>query len=127
MNNIQKFQYRYSVLSKEPYSRYKTKNAIDPKQNSDELGEQFHGSYKALLFDSRWKNKRLDVLNRDQYKCVLCNSDSTLQVHHRQYHFVKETKEFKPPWDYENSLLITLCEKCHQKGHRQYKVPTIYI
>jgi hypothetical protein len=31
------------------------------------------------------------------------------------------------PWDYTDNLLITLCEKCHQKGHKQYKVPTIYI
>lgn len=83
-----------------------------------------HGGYGATLFDPRWKAKRKEILERDQNKCVNCKEEKKLQIHHRQYHFSKILNGFKNPWDYNNYLLITLCEDCHQKGHRLYKVPT---
>jgi hypothetical protein len=86
-----------------------------------------HGSYGALLFDSRWKEKREEILKRDANQCVLCKSNLNVQVHHRQYHFIIRDNQFKPPWDYEDHLLITLCESCHKRGHNKYKVPTITI
>lgn len=82
-----------------------------------------HGGYGAALFDPRWKAKRKEILDRDQNKCLLCKADKNLQIHHRQYHFSRTLNVFKNPWEYENYLLITLCESCHQKGHRLYKVP----
>ena len=86
-----------------------------------------HGSYNALLFDPRWKEKRLLILQRDNNSCVVCKSKEDVQIHHRQYHFLRKYKAFKKPWDYSDSLLITLCRKCHQKGHQIYDVPTKYI
>lgn len=86
-----------------------------------------HGGYGASLFDPRWKSKRKEILDRDNNKCVICKSGDNLQVHHRQYHFSRMMNVFKNPWEYENRLLITLCESCHQKGHRLYKVPVKYI
>jgi len=86
-----------------------------------------HGTYGGLLFDPRWKSKRQEILIRDQQKCVVCRSTDKLQVHHRQYHFLESSNQFKPPWDYANHLLITLCEQCHRYGHRKYKVPTIKL
>ncbi|ACU57536.1 hypothetical protein Cpin_0027 [Chitinophaga pinensis DSM 2588] len=99
---------------------------IPEKSLASENTKQFvHGSYKTLLFDPQWKAKRNEILTRDQQKCIICQSQDNLHVHHRQYHFDTQLGKFKPPWDYSNHLLITLCERCHQRGHKKYKVPTI--
>lgn len=86
-----------------------------------------HGGYGASLFDPRWKAKRQEILARDGNKCAICKSDQKLQVHHRQYHFSRLLNSFKEPWEYENHLMVTLCVDCHSRGHRMYKVPTMYV
>lgn len=63
--------------------------------------------YSDKLKNPRWQRKRLEILERDEYECQRCHSDSTLQVHHLQYH------KNHDPWDYENDDLITLCDSCH--------------
>lgn len=63
-------------------------------------------SYKEKLKSPKWQKKRLEILQRDDFKCVYCNDDKTeLQIHHLKY-----TKE---PWDAPNEDLITLCKHCH--------------
>lgn len=86
-----------------------------------------HGTYGALLFRPEWRAKREIILKRDLYGCVICSGSISLQVHHRQYHFVVKDNKFKLPWEYSESLLITLCESCHKRGHSKFKVPTINI
>lgn len=86
-----------------------------------------HGTYGALLFDERWKSRRGEILFRDGRSCVICKGKEDLQVHHRQYHFIKSASKFKPPWDYADHLLLTLCKSCHNRGHSKFKVPTIAI
>ncbi|WP_298737819.1 hypothetical protein [uncultured Chitinophaga sp.] len=86
-----------------------------------------HGSYGALLFHPNWKAKRREILERDKHRCVHCYSSEALQVHHRQYHFLASEQKFRLPWEYPDRLLITLCESCHNKGHRKFKVPTITL
>lgn len=90
-------------------------------------GGNSHGTYAETLFDPRWKTRRKQILERDQYKCVLCGSTESLHVHHRQYHFIERLQKFKDPWEYDGANLITLCEKCHTKGHTLYNIPTKYI
>lgn len=97
------------------------------ENNQDDI-PQNHGTYAATLFDPRWKARRVEILLRDKSasgvsQCVICKSEEQLQIHHRQYHFSKGRNQFKNPWEYPDYLLITLCERCHQKGHRQYNVP----
>ena len=82
-----------------------------------------HGGYGAAILHPHWKKKRKEILARDQNRCVICHATDMLQVHHRQYLFSKSKNIFNEPWDYPNRLLITLCERCHQRGHRLYKVP----
>lgn len=98
---------------------------VQPNQQYDE--QMVHGSYGSLLFDPRWKSKRDEILQRDTHRCVICKGTENLHVHHRQYHFNPKTNQFNMPWEYENRLLITLCEYCHRKGHNKFKVPIIYI
>lgn len=117
---------RYQSLA---ISRYKDHTYGETKFSEPEieLEAKTHGTYGALLFDKRWIEKRAEIILRDHNRCVICSSDENLEVHHRQYHFVKALKRFKAPWDYENRLMITLCSKCHTRGHRKFRVPNVYI
>jgi hypothetical protein len=99
----------------------------DKNQEEPDTEMLAHGSYGGLLFDPRWKAKRLEIMARDKGQCVICQSAEELQVHHRQYQFIKAENAFKVPWDYPGHLLITLCRNCHQRGHSKFKVPTITL
>lgn len=66
-------------------------------------------SYSDKLKDPRWQKKRLEILERDEWKCCWCGrADRTLHVHHGYYGKGVE------PWDAESSVLWTLCEVCHE-------------
>lgn len=65
-------------------------------------------TYAEKLKDPRWQKKRLEVMERDQFMCRKCRArDKTLNVHHLAY------KKGKNPWEYEDDLLLTVCEDCH--------------
>lgn len=125
--------YKYiHFKSHESYRRYiqediRRNPASEKTKDNEPLHAQSHGSYGALLLHPYWKAKRKAILNRDMNCCVHCKGNNDLQVHHRQYHFIASRQKFRLPWDYPDSLLITLCESCHSKGHAKYKVPTITI
>lgn len=66
-------------------------------------------TYAQKLRDPRWQKKRLEILNRDNFKCTQCgDSESTLSVHHKRYFKGRE------PWEYDGNLLITVCDNCHK-------------
>lgn len=113
------------------YRRYVQNSAPDTLQTDIQskkiLNDGAHGTYGAMLFHPKWKEKRKEILNRDRHRCVNCKSEKGLQIHHRQYHFIESQNKFRLPWDYPDHLLITLCELCHNRGHKKYKVPTILI
>lgn len=73
---------------------------------------------KSLQNDRRdsveYKNWRLKVYERDNYKCVQCGSKEKLNAHH-----IKSWKNY-PNLRYDINNGITLCEKCHIKYHQQY-------
>lgn len=73
-------------------------------------------TYTQKLKDPRWQRKRLQVLQRDSWACLRCKNDqATLHVHHKFY-----TKGLEP-WEYADSELETLCEKCHQEEHLEFE------
>lgn len=117
---------RYESMNSSRYKdhTYGENKFVEPEA---ELEAKQHGSYGPLLFDKRWINKRAEILQRDQNRCVICQNIENLQVHHRQYHFIKALKQFKAPWDYENHLMITLCGNCHTRGHSKFRIPKVYI
>ena len=62
--------------------------------------------YSEKLKSPKWQKKRLEILQRDNFKCRYCNdSETELQVHHLKYN--------KEPWDANNEDLICLCKDCH--------------
>jgi len=65
-------------------------------------------TYTQKLRDPRWQKKRLIILERDQFRCVICNDNKEeLQVHHKRYFRGLE------PWEYEDVYLESLCSTCH--------------
>ena len=69
-------------------------------------------TYQEQLKNPKWQKKRLEILERDKFKCVCCgDEETTLHVHHIRY--IKGKKA----WDYEDYLLTTLCEDCHKIYH----------
>lgn len=85
-----------------------------------------HGSYGSLVLHPKWKAKRQQILERDNYQCVFCGSTEDLQVHHRQYHLDSQGRKYVP-WNYDDKYLLTVCSRCHQKGHLLYHVPSFII
>lgn len=66
-------------------------------------------TYYEALKSPKWQKKRLEIMERDNFKCRKCgDKDTTLNVHHLEY------GKGKKPWDYDNFKLITLCQDCHQ-------------
>jgi hypothetical protein len=130
MNDPTKSKYRYLAFTGKNYRRYVQETDDELKKHTLEVFHAdmpAHGTYGALLFDPRWRARREQILNRDGNKCVICQSTSKLQVHHRQYQFNVKGNQFRLPWEYEDGLLLTLCESCHSRGHSKYKIPIINL
>jgi len=69
-------------------------------------------NYAEKYKDPRWQKKRLEILERDEWECQKCgDKESTLHVHHRYY------EPNTDPWDYQNQVLVTLCNNCHEEEH----------
>jgi hypothetical protein len=86
-----------------------------PRASSVQSNES---AYSKKLKDPRWQKKRLQILERDNWKCRHCyDAESTLHVHHLLYAPNAE------PWDYDPMFLLTLCETCHQSetDNRRYR------
>lgn len=71
--------------------------------------------YSEKLKDPRWQKKRLEVLERDDFKCLICSDKkSTLHVHHVEY-------TEGEPWEINSDSLLTLCESCHDTESEELK------
>jgi len=67
--------------------------------------------YWHLLRDPRWQRKRLEVMERANFRCEYCSdAEATLNVHHGYY------ERGLKPWEYEDATLWCLCEDCHKQA-----------
>lgn len=70
-------------------------------------------AYAALLCRPEWQRKRLEIMDRDGYRCVQCKSlgepGNYLQVDHKHY----VSGAF--PWEAPNRYLQTVCRRCHER------------
>lgn len=66
--------------------------------------------YSEYLRTAHWKGVREYALLRAGYRCQLCNSEASLDVHHRTY-------QGKGSEDYRD--VIALCRDCHGKFHNK--------
>lgn len=65
----------------------------------------------------RYNKWRADVMARDKYRCVLCESTERLEAHH----IIRWVDDPKKRFDQSNG--VSLCYVCHQKGHNYNKEP----
>ena len=73
-------------------------------------------SYLEQYRSPKWQKLRLEILERDEWTCQKCFDDeSQLQVHHRKYIYGNKV------WEYDESYLVTLCDKCHQVESKNMK------
>ncbi len=74
-------------------------------------------AYSQLLQDRRWQRKRLEIFQRDRWRCQadecpeLGRNDIPLHVHHLRY------LAGCLPWDYPDELLASYCQTCHDAYH----------
>lgn len=83
-------------------------------------------TYKELLETPEWEARRKQILHRDSHRCRNCGNGSALQVHHRQYH-ADRNGNLVYPWNYADRYLVTLCEACHKRGHKLYRIPVFTL
>lgn len=69
--------------------------------------------YHQLLKDGRWQRRRLEIMQRDDFKCTKCGTTNDLNVHHLRY------IDGRKPWEYEDADLVTLCGDCHKATHEE--------
>lgn len=70
-------------------------------------------TYREKLLDPRWQKRRLETLDRFEFRCANCGSkEKTLHVHHLYY------VSGRNPWDYPDQALRCLCEDCHEEWHQ---------
>jgi hypothetical protein len=66
-------------------------------------------TYSEKLKDPRWQKRRLDVLEKAEWQCAVCQSESKeMHVHHNVY------KKGHLPWEYDDLELRALCKDCHK-------------
>ena len=98
---------------------------------------KLYGKYKGLLNkikqSSKYRQWRLVIYERDEYKCQTCGSKKEIRAHHKTtmkelyYAFLdqyktldtkqlyKQSKEYSPFWKVDNG--ITVCHECHKVLH----------
>ena len=93
---------------------------MDSNHSSKPFFTKTQEPYIVLLNKKEWKKKRDGILIRDHFKCQKCGvgeDTSELHVHHKFY------IEGHDPWEYNDSDLVTLCERCHSDTHDTHVVP----
>jgi len=66
------------------------------------------------MLPNNWEEIRQKVLKRDSFKCVKCNTERELHVHHIHPKYFSGSHEL--------SNLITLCAKCHSERHIEQQI-----
>lgn len=76
-------------------------------------------SYQEQLKHAKWRKRSNEICERDHWRCRDCSAESNLTVHHCVY------LRGKLLWEYPDSLLMTICWKCHQ--FRQEREEAVHV
>ena len=108
-NNVKVLQdYYYEILT-ELFRRRSEKLKEYYRSLFDEKNKAWWNLYNEYLLSSDWNNKRISILERDNYICQVCGiSGVEMHVHHLSYENVG---------DELSSELMTVCRDCHQDLH----------
>ena len=84
------------------------------RQPEDNLKEFLHRK-KQYLFSKEWKEKRLQTMKRDNFKCQHCGASGAFHIHHTSGYMLIPYEPI--------SCLLTLCPSCHKKEHEKKGYP----
>ena len=68
------------------------------------------------LTGARWRRLRRRCLDRDNWRCVKCESPARLEMHHK-----RSLADGGDPWSLDNVAM--LCASCHIDAHRTVPDP----
>ena len=75
--------------------------------------EPVHIPWKDQYKHPLWQKKRLQIMQRDGFHCMICgNSERQLHIHHNRY-------DHKLIWKCRSDSMITVCSECHEKFHNR--------
>lgn len=107
------------------YSRTNKKRKIPNYKIDVSEYERKIPSYNDLLNTDDWRNKRDEILKRDNHTCQYCHKTKNLQVHHKYYLQYPNGNKVNP-WEYPDNALITLCDDCHKWIHSKKIIKTYF-
>lgn len=73
------------------------------------------GEYKRFYWSKEWKDKRKEILKRDNDECQRCKAKGKYHAAECVHH-IKHLDKY-PLLALTNSNLISLCNKCHNDVH----------
>ena len=95
------------VQLKDKTKQYNSDRYIRDKANEDKI--------RMFYVSNEWKNKRQEIIKRDNNECQICKVLSKFVQSDDVHHIVPMTKDFSKKLD--NNNLISLCSKCHKDIH----------
>ncbi|WP_339326461.1 HNH endonuclease [Clostridium perfringens] len=84
------------------------------KQHREDIKEQ------SFYTSTEWKTVRLKIKARDNGLCLLCLDNNLITPMNTVHHITELKEDWNERFNREN--LICICEACHQKIHKEYKV-----
>lgn len=107
-DNIKEIKYDVKYLKMIYNDYFKNNNTIDNNLYQQTLDYFKSLPYKEYLKTEHWQHFRKEAVKYFQGKCQLCNSEESLNLHHRTYENLgRETF----------NDVILLCKDCHGKFH----------
>jgi 5-methylcytosine-specific restriction endonuclease McrA len=79
--------------------------------NEVKKGKPNNTWHKEQTMHGDWQKRRLEIMSRDNFMCRVCKSKCMLSVHHLYY------EKGKKLWEYEDEVLVTVCDSCHKAIH----------
>ena len=102
----------------EPFSNAKRQKMFRAKKNCEK--KQHIPFIEDYINKKRYNGNYYIVLQRDKYKCVMCNEIENLCVHHIDGYNENVTDTVTK--NSNENQLITLCRKCHSNIHAGRKI-----
>jgi hypothetical protein len=110
----------YSTPIKESWSKLtpeerSERTAPGRQRRKELLFESWPTDYVGDPYGGYWPKLREKIFKRDKYRCIMrCEKPGKrLEAHHVCY----------DPTCRDETHILTLCSKCHQRGHRKYVWP----
>lgn len=100
------------------YQAMRKKKKLSKKEMRDKkkiiaLRKKVPTKYYEYIKSIYWKNRRTQYFKKFGRKCVACNSNKKIQLHHLEYdsnYFGREKDE----------SLAVLCQPCHEEFHTSF-------